>query len=201
MVGYTRGDLEAGRMRWDAITPPEYLPQDREHIAEAQERGGCPPYEKEYIRKDGSRVPILVGYSLVGEARQDAVAFVLDLSDRKQAEAALRQYTDRLEFVLEANQLGTWEVNLQTQPYVASPRSLRHDQIYGYDALVPDWSYDTFLTHIHPEDRLRVESTFQQTLETHNPWDVECRIFRADGASRWVWISGSVSFDESRGNP
>ena len=102
IVGYTRHQLHLGELRWIDITPPEYLPLDAEHIQEAQKKGVSTPYEKEYIRPDGSRVWVLVGFILVGQKREDTVAFILDLTERKQLEAALHQ---RAEELVQANRI------------------------------------------------------------------------------------------------
>ncbi len=90
ILGYTREEFEAGRIGWATVTPPEWLPVDERAIAQARDGdGAAAPYEKEYIRKDGTRIPVLVGFTLFGEA--ETVAFILDISERKRAEEALRE--------------------------------------------------------------------------------------------------------------
>ncbi len=91
ITGYTRDDLEAGRVRWDTMTPPEYDALDKAHIAEAAERGSCTPYEKEYVRKDGTRVPIMCGYTLLEGSQDQYIAFIQDMTAVKRSEEALRQ--------------------------------------------------------------------------------------------------------------
>ncbi|HEX5387453.1 MAG TPA: response regulator [Gemmatimonadales bacterium] len=91
MVGYARADLEAGRLRWPDITPPEHFGADEHALEELTRLGGCTPYEKEYLRQDGTRVPVLLVASALSGEPLRAVAFVLDLTGRKALERRVRQ--------------------------------------------------------------------------------------------------------------
>lgn len=92
LVGYSRADLTAGRLRWNELTPPEFAERDQMGMEELRRTGICRPFEKEYIRKDGSRVPILIGAAaLTSDIDSGGVAFVLDITERKRAETALLQ--------------------------------------------------------------------------------------------------------------
>jgi PAS domain S-box-containing protein len=91
IVGYGRGDLASGRLRWTELTPSEWREADEQALSELAANGICKPFEKEYFRKDGSRVPVLVGAALLEERRDEDVAFVLDLTERKRAEAQARE--------------------------------------------------------------------------------------------------------------
>jgi PAS domain S-box-containing protein len=89
IVGYDREDLISGRINWANLSPPEWQEIDARAVAELKRTGIVPTYEKEYLRKDGTRVPVLVGAATL-ENGTDGVAFVLDLSKRKRAEAEAR---------------------------------------------------------------------------------------------------------------
>ncbi|MFN6540262.1 MAG: PAS domain-containing protein [Nostoc sp. EkiNYC01] len=96
MVGYAREDLLAGKIRRKNITPPEYYPLDEQGLEQLVQLGVCSAYEKEYIRKDGSRIPILIGGAMVERSPMSWVCFILDLTPRKQLEKALRQQAEEL---------------------------------------------------------------------------------------------------------
>src|SRR5262249_47944908 len=96
MVQYDHEDLASGRVRWTDLTPAEWRYLDESAIAELKASGVFQPVEKEYFRKDGSRVPILVGGALFENSGNEGVAFILDLSDQKHTEAEIRALKDQL---------------------------------------------------------------------------------------------------------
>jgi PAS domain S-box-containing protein len=101
----------------------------------------------------------------------------------------LRENAARLEFALEALEMGDWDLDLRTQKCTFSAR---HHRIFGYDSPPDEWSIDHFLQHIDPDDRPRVSHGFRQTLATGGDWEFECRILRQDGARSWIWGRGRV---------
>jgi PAS domain S-box-containing protein len=91
MVGHSRDDIVSGRLRWTELTPTEWQDADERAVAELRATGTCKAYEKEYLRNDGSRVPVLVGPAAFDGPRDQGVCFVLDLTERKEAEQSLRE--------------------------------------------------------------------------------------------------------------
>jgi PAS domain S-box-containing protein len=89
MIGYDREELKARRISWRAITPAEFKGVDDRAVQELLATGSCRPFEKEYIRKDGTRVPILLGATLLDREPLRWVCFIVDLTDRKHLESRL----------------------------------------------------------------------------------------------------------------
>ncbi|BAZ50685.1 two-component hybrid sensor and regulator [Nostoc sp. NIES-4103] len=90
MLGYTREELFARKLNWQNLTPKEYLPLDEQALNQLKNSFFCTPYEKEYIRKDGSRLPILLGGSCLKGTVDQGAFFILDITERKQAEEIFR---------------------------------------------------------------------------------------------------------------
>ncbi len=92
IVGYDREDLASGRLHWTDLTPAEWLDRDvRQFVPELKLNGRLQPFEKEYFRKDGTRVPVLIGIAAFDKECSQGVAFALDLTERKRAEAEIRE--------------------------------------------------------------------------------------------------------------
>jgi PAS domain S-box-containing protein len=96
MVQYDRDNISSRSVRWTELTPAEWGERDQRALAELQATATVQPYEKEFFRKDGSRVPVLIGAAIYEGSRNKGVAFVLDLSEQKRAEREIRALKDQL---------------------------------------------------------------------------------------------------------
>ncbi|MEO8333623.1 MAG: PAS domain-containing protein [bacterium] len=125
----------------------------------------------------------------VSFARQcaQAVGRALLIVAEQEAIHAIEDRDTRLRFAMDIAALGAWDLNLATRTVWRSPR---HDQIFGYEAMLPEWTYDMFLAHVVDEDRARVDADFSAALAGNTAWDFTCRIRRADGAERWITARG-----------
>jgi PAS domain S-box-containing protein len=98
MVGYEREDITTGRLRWFDLIPPELRDLARQAWApELMAKRTLQPFEAEYVRQDGSRVPVLIGVAIFEEPGERGVAYVLDLTERKRGQDALFQASAKLE--------------------------------------------------------------------------------------------------------
>ena len=120
--------------------------------------------------------------------RQVISGLLLDITERKRAEQALRESEERLKFALEAAGAGTWQVALETGEFIASDRALA---LHGLPPGTP-MTYEKALAKVHPEDQPRVEETLRRTLETGEPFRVETRVALPGGSIRWIESRGEL---------
>jgi len=196
MVGYTREDLRSGRIRWSEMTPPEYYSLDERAIEELRNSRGCTPFEKEYIRKDGSRVPVLLGAALLEGSQQDCICFVLDISrakrleaERQQAEAALSESEKRFRVMADTAPVMIWTsgpdklYNYFNKPWLDfMGRTLEQELGNG-------WAEG-----IHPDDFQRCLNTYVTAFEARQDFKTDYRLRRFDGQYRWILDIGAPRF-------
>ena len=186
MLGYTRDELLSLTFA-DVLAPEEVsrLPLAAGKLAEGQVT--CSEWR--FRRKDRSEI---IG-EVVGRQLPDGrlLGILRDITGRKQAEEAIRDSQEQLRFALESAHIGAWHLNLLER---TATRSLEHDRIFGYSALLPEWSYEMFLDHVLSEDRESVHEAFRRATDERNDWSFECRIRRADGEVRWIWAAGDHRF-------
>jgi PAS domain S-box-containing protein len=153
IIGYTREDLTAGRIAWRKITPPEWAGAEQEAVAQLRRTGVCRPFEKEYLHRDGHRVPVLIGAAVIDRHPLRWTSFVVDLTARQRAEreraelltreraarAEAGRASERLTFLLRAGDL------------VAAARD-RHELLRHAARLVVDSMADFCLVYLPAGD-------------------------------------------------
>jgi PAS domain S-box-containing protein len=192
ILGYDHEDLVAGSIRWTDLTPPEWRDRDTQLIQEQMAAGSLQPFEKEYFRKDGSRVAVLIGVATFEEGGNQGVAFVLDLTERKRAEQALRESEASARSAIDGiaglvaimTPNGEVEtVNRQCIEYFGRPLEEQKDWVTT--------------DMVHPEDLPHMLEVFKKAIASEIPYHFEQRLRRFDGEYRWFDTRGGAVRDDT----
>ncbi|MFN6465546.1 MAG: PAS domain S-box protein [Nostoc sp. DedVER02] len=205
MVGYTREDLSTNQMKWREITPPEYLLLSERSVEELKMTGVCKPFEKEYICKDGTRVPVLLGSVLVEDSEESVIGFVVDLSKRKQAEQILREKEERLRLANERFELAASAVNCLIYDWNLEQDTVERTdgltRILGYSLDIAEPTANWWRELVHPEDLQRVEQEAVVALANSDRYTAEYRIRNQNNQYVYVLDRGIVVQRDADGKP
>src|SRR5712671_556914 len=199
MVSYDREDLVSGRIRCADLTPPDWRDRNNARIEQQKSSGRFEPFEKEFTRKDGSRVPILIGGATFEDGGNQGVAYVLDLTERKRAEEALRESEYKLRQARRELRQMIDTIPIPVASYSADARrdfvNAAWKQYTGLSdeaALGTEWSVVA-----HPDHIATGEKMWRDAFATGEPWHTEERVRRADGQYRWFAIDRVAARDEN----
>jgi PAS domain S-box-containing protein len=193
MVNYDRQDLVSGRIRWADLTPPTWRDRNNARIEQQKSSDRFEPFEKEYTRKDGSSVPVLIGGATFEEGGNQGVAFVLDLTERKRTEEALRESEAKFRDYAESASDWYWE----TDPDHKFKRVTDYERLLAFGFALASriglarWEYATDV-----ESEPEKWELHRSMLEARQPFrDFVYPAARSDGSLMYIKTSGKPIYD------
>jgi diguanylate cyclase (GGDEF)-like protein/PAS domain S-box-containing protein len=135
----------------------------------------------------------LTPLSIDGKSCDFFIGHSFDITHHKQSRKIATEKEENLEFVLASAGLGYWDIDLINNQ---TNRSSKHGNLYGYAAMLDEWSYETFLSHIIEEDKSSVDAAFKKVMSVGGDYDVEFRCRWPDGSIHWLWSKGRFITNE-----
>jgi PAS domain S-box-containing protein len=195
MLGFTREEFELGGLSWRTLTPPEWADADRKSLDVLRAKGSVEAHEKEYFRKDGSRLPVYVGAANYRGARDEGIAYILDISESKKAQSALRE---------SEVQFRTLAENIPQLAWMANPDGWifwYNNRWFEYTGTTPaqmqGWGWEK--VH-HPDFVEAVKAKYhEQIVRQQVAWEDMFPLRGADGKYRW-FLSRAVPIRDRNGH-
>jgi PAS domain S-box-containing protein len=180
MVGYDREELLAGSIRWTDLTPPDWRDRNNARMERGKSSGRFEAFEKEYTRKDGNRVPVLIGGATFEVGGNEGVAFVLDLTERKRAEEKSRESELKLRQITETVPGLVWSNGPDGEPTHVNQRMLDYSGMPFEEFRHRGWE-----PFVHPADFPETVEAFYRAIQTGTSYEGVMRLRRADGEFLW----------------
>ncbi len=197
LFGYTAEEAIGKSIRM--LLPPDRIEEEMSILGNIVDGRVVPAFDTVRLAKGNRPVDISVTISPIRDSLGRIVGgskIARDISERRRTLDVLSDSGARLRFALEVGQIGDWDLDLKTGHI---RRSIRHDRIFGYADLQPEWRIATFLSHVHPDERADVALSYRRALLTGQDWKAQCRVVWPDGSLHWIDIQGSTRYET--GNP
>jgi PAS domain S-box-containing protein len=193
IVGYERDDLISGRLRWTDFAPSQGPDRNRQELVALLQSGeSLPPFEWEFTRKDGSRVPVVTGAALL-EGKSQGIGFALDLTARKRVEQSLRQSEAYLAETQRLTHTGSWALDPVTGKVIYWSDEM--SRIMDGCRDLP--TYEEMARFVHPEDSNRTNEAVQNAFRDKAEMVLDYRHLMADGMVRYFHTIGHPVLDKT----
>ncbi|MBS1494857.1 MAG: PAS domain-containing protein [Bacteroidetes bacterium] len=190
MIGYSKDDLP---LKWDVIIPHNDLNSATEHTMTLKSNGFVEPFERVYIRKNGTKINVIVGAALLPDENNQVIAFALDITKDKILQKEFEEINKRLHLALKASKAAEWEWDLVNNKIYWS------DDLYEmfgknkdeFNPAITGWSELVFI-----EDRDTVNDAYRNSYKNKTNLDVDFRILKDDGTIKWLNLTGRFFINE-----
>src|SRR5687768_882607 len=189
MSGFSREDEQAGLLRCDELTPPEWMATTLRAGEELKATGRATPYEKELFRKDGSRWWALIAAMQLNE--KEGVVYIIVITERKRVEQNLRESEARFRAMAEASPALTWQVNAQGDLVYVNQRVMNMVGMTLEELLPSRWR-----SILHPDDEAGCLAAIEQALRDRSRFQYRVRARGRGGEWHWLesyalpWFTG-----------
>ena len=194
LTGYSKEDFRQGGIKWTDFSVPEYRDRDETAIVQLRNHGRSSFFQKEYIRKDGTRVPVLVHVTAIDDSGEQAIALVIDLSERKKTEEELKASEAQFKLLAEAVPQIVWILNANGRASYANQR------FYDFSGLKREADDGLqWLTILHPDDKQRCIDEAKRAYKSGEDFNMELRYRDSQGRYKWHLVRALIIQDPLTG--
>ncbi|MET0386227.1 MAG: ATP-binding protein, partial [Polyangiales bacterium] len=186
MFGYTHEDLASRQVTWHTLIPAEHITGNERALEQLQMTGRIGPYEREYRRRDGTRSWLVLAGAALGDGTM--VEYCMDVSERRRAEAALRDSEERFRALATATSYAVYRMTPDCS-------QLRRFDERGPIAALPESTPDWITAQVAPDDHAAVSGAFEAAVRSQAPFTLEYRTRLAGGEHGWTSLRAVPIFN------